>query len=245
MIRTLVVDDEQPSRERLRQLLSAHADIEIVGDAEDGVQAVERITDLNPDLVLLDIQMPGLSGLEVAASLGRPRPAIIFCTAFEQYAVDAFELHAVDYLLKPVNRSRLHASLERIRESSNARGRDGHLDRVMRAAPLSPTRFLARKAGRLRIVGRSEVVALTFEDGLTRLHTTTEQLWMQPTLAALARRLDEQTFFQVSRNAIVSLDAVKEARPFPDGTGEVILSNGMKLPVTRRRWRALLEHLET
>lgn len=244
MIRTLVVDDEQPSRERLRQLLSAHADIEVVGEAEDGVQAIERIADLNPDLVLLDIQMPGLSGLEVAASLGRPRPAIIFCTAFEQYAVDAFELHAVDYLLKPVNRSRLQASLERIRESSGRRARDGQLDRAMRDAPLTPARFLARKAARLRIVGRSEVVAFTFEEGLTRLHTATEQLWMQPTLVALARRLDEQTFFQVSRNAIVSLDAVKEAKPFPDGTGEVMLSNGLKLPVTRRRWRALIDHLE-
>ncbi len=244
MIRTLLVDDEQPSRERLRQLLGAHADVDVVGDAEDGVQAVERIAELSPDLVLLDIQMPGLSGLEVAASLGRPRPAIIFCTAFEQYAVDAFELHAVDYLLKPVNRSRLQAALDRIRESSGSRARDGQLDRAMRTAPLTPARFLARKAGRLRIVGRSEVVAFTFEEGLTRLHTATEQLWMQPTLAALARRLDEQTFFQVSRNAIVSLDAVKEAKAFPDGTGEVLLSTGMKLLVTRRRWRALIDHLE-
>jgi len=244
VIRTLLVDDEQPSRERLRQLLGAHADIEVIGEAEDGVQAVERIAELTPDLVLLDIQMPGLSGLEVAASLGRPRPAIIFCTAFEQYAVDAFELHAVDYLLKPVNRSRLQAALDRIRESAGARARDGQLDRAMRTAPLTPARFLARKAGRLRIVGRSEVVAFTFEEGLTRLHTATEQLWMQPTLAALARRLDQQTFFQVSRNCIVSLDAVKEAKAFPDGTGEVLLSNGMKLLVTRRRWRALIDHLE-
>ncbi len=244
MIRALLVDDEQPSRERLRQLLTAHTDIEVVGDAEDGVQAVERIAELNPDLVLLDIQMPGLSGLEVAASLARPRPAIIFCTAFEQYAVDAFELHAVDYLLKPVNRARLQAALDRIRDSSGDRARDGQLDRVMRTPSLTPARFLARKAGRLRIVGRSEVVAFTFEEGLTRLHTATEQLWMQPTLAALARRLDEQTFFQVSRNTIVSLDAVKEAKAFADGTGEVLLANNMKFLVTRRRWRALIEHLE-
>jgi two-component system, LytTR family, response regulator len=244
VIRTLVVDDEQPARERLRQLLTAHADVEVVGDAEDGVQAMDAIAELKPDLILLDIQMPGLSGLEVAASLARPRAAIIFCTAFEQYAVDAFELHAVDYLLKPVNRSRLQAALDRIRETDGARARDGHLDRAMRAMPLTPSRFLARKAGRLRIVGRSEVIAFTFEEGLTRLYTATEQLWMQPTLAALARRLDEQTFCQVSRNAIVSLDAVKEAKPFPDGTGEVILSNQMKLPVTRRRWRALIEQLE-
>lgn len=106
MIRTLLVDDEQPARDRLRQLLAAHDDVEIAGEAEDGVQALERVADVTPDLLLLDIQMPGCSGLEVAASLPRPRPAIVFCTAYEQYAVDAFELNAIDYLLKPVNRAR-------------------------------------------------------------------------------------------------------------------------------------------
>ena len=99
MIRTLLIDDEQPARERLRQLLAPHSDVDIVGEAEDGVQAIEKIAELTPDLVLLDIQMPGASGLDVAASLGTPRPAVIFCTAFDQYAVDACELSALDYLL--------------------------------------------------------------------------------------------------------------------------------------------------
>jgi DNA-binding LytR/AlgR family response regulator len=109
----LLVDDEAPARARLRQLLAERADLTIVGEAEDGVQAVERIQALTPDVVFLDIQMPGCSGLEVAASLGQPRPAIIFCTAFDQHAVDAFELQAVDYLLKPVTRARLDAAIAR------------------------------------------------------------------------------------------------------------------------------------
>jgi two-component system LytT family response regulator len=237
------VDDEQPARDRLRQLLAGVEGIEIVGEAEDGVQAIERVSELTPDLLLLDIQMPGCSGLEVAASLGRPRPAIIFCTAFDQYAVDAFELQAVDYLLKPVNRARLQAALSRVREQRTME-RDQQLDHITRNESLSPTRFLARKGARFRIVPRSEVVAFTFHDGLTRLHTATEQLWMQPTLAALARRLDQRGFLQVSRTAIVSLDAVREARPFPDGTGEVVMSNSLTFPVTRRRWRLLLDRLE-
>ena len=120
MIRTLVIDDEQPARERLKQLLSAHPDVEVVGEADDGVQAAEKIAELAPDLVLLDIQMPGASGLDVAASLGKPRPAVIFCTAFDQYAVDAFELSALDYLLKPVNRARLAAALDRVRAATRA-----------------------------------------------------------------------------------------------------------------------------
>src|SRR5687767_12208366 len=102
-IRALIVDDEDPARERLRRLLGEVRDVEIVGEAQDGEQAIDQIARLSPSAVFLDIQMPGCSGLEVAASLPSPRPHIIFCTAFDQYAVDAFELNAVDYLLKPVN----------------------------------------------------------------------------------------------------------------------------------------------
>ena len=246
MIRTLLIDDEQPARERLRQLLTAHPDVEVVGEAEDGVQAAEKIAELTPDLVLLDIQMPGASGLDVAASLGTPRPAVIFCTAFDQYAVDAFELSALDYLLKPVNRARLGAALDRVRATSGAvpPGRDRAIEQLSQAEGLAPTRFLARRGNRFRVVPAGDVVAFTFTDGITHLLTATEQLSMQPTLAALARRLDAGRFFQVSRTAIINLDAVKEAKPFSDGTGEISLSNGHTMVVARRRWRALLDRLE-
>ena len=243
-MRTLIVDDEEPARVRMRQLLAGAEDVEVVGEALDGVEAMEKVAELAPDVVLLDIQMPGCSGLEVAASLPRPRPAIIFCTAFDQYAVDAFELRAVDYLLKPVNRARLHAALARLREQ-RATVREQHLDAVSRIDSVAPTRFLAKKGTRFRIVPRQDVVAFTFHEGLTRLHTATEQLWMQPTLVALARRLDPRAFLQISRTAIVNLDAIREARPFSDGTGEVVLTNGLTFPVTRRRWRLLMERLET
>jgi two-component system LytT family response regulator len=244
MIRTVLVDDEQPARERLRQLLGAHGDVEVVGEAEDGLQAAERIAELTPDLVLLDIQMPGASGLDVAASLGPPRPAVIFCTAYDQYAVDAFELSAVDYLLKPVNRARLAAALERVRLNTAGRTRDRAIDAVNRSTGLAPTRFLARRGARFRVVPAQDVVAFTFVDGVTHLLTATEQLSMQPTLAALARRLDPSAFFQVSRSAIIRLDAVREAKPFADGNGEIVLANGQTIGVARRRWRALLDKLE-
>jgi len=237
------VDDEQPARERLKQLLAAHADVEIVGEAEDGVQAAETIAELTPDLIMLDIQMPGATGLDVAASLGMPRPAVIFCTAFDQYAVDAFELSALDYLLKPVNRARLAAALDRVRAAGAPRGRDRAIEELSQAKGLVPTRFLARRGARFRVVPAHDVVAFTFTDGITHLLTATEQLTMQPTLAALARRLDVDQFFQVSRTAIVRLDAVKEAKPFSDGTGEIILANGQTMVVARRRWRELLQRL--
>ena len=244
MIRALLVDDEQPARERLRQLLSVHPDVEIAGEAEDGVQAVERIAEVGPDVVFLDIQMPGASGLDVAASLGQPRPFVIFCTAFDQYAVDAFELSATDYLLKPVNRARLAAALDRVRQKPSVRDQERGLDVSARREGLTPTRFLARRGSRFRVVPRADVVAFTFDEGVTRLLTATEQLSMQPTLAALARRLDEEHFCQISRTVIVHLDGVREARPFPDGTGEVLLANGQTVPVARRRWKILMERLE-
>ncbi len=243
MIRTLLVDDEQPARERLRQLLLAHGDVQVVGEAEDGVQAAERIAELAPDVVFLDIQMPGASGLDVAASLGRPRPVIIFCTAYDQYAVDAFELSATDYLLKPVNRARLATALDRVRMASPSKEAGRALDAVTEREGLAPTRFLARRGARYKVVPRAEVVAFTFDDGVTRLLTATEQLTMQPTLAVLARRLDPKHFCQISRTVIVHLDAVREARPFPDGTGEVLLANGQTVPVARRRWRLVLDKL--
>jgi two-component system, LytTR family, response regulator len=248
MIRTVLIDDEQPARERLKQLLSAHPDVDVVGEAGDGVEAVEKIAELTPDLIVLDIQMPGASGLDVAASLGQPRPSVIFCTAFDQYAVDAFELSALDYLLKPVNRARLAAALDRVRSTSAtsaaAAGRGRALDTLTQSDALAPARFLARRGARFKVIPAHEVVAFTFVDGITHLLTATEQLSMQPTLASLARRLNTRQFFQVSRIAIVRLDAVKEAKPFSDGTGEITLANGQTMIVARRRWRELLDRLE-
>jgi serine phosphatase RsbU (regulator of sigma subunit) len=141
MIRALIVDDEAPARDRLRRLLStAGVEVEIVAEAEDGLEAVSRIDALAPDLVFLDIQMPALSGLEVAARLQAPRPRIVFCTAYDRFAVDAFELHAVDYLLKPVNRDRLARTVERIagqiaEQQRTARERNEAVRTQMRLMP--------------------------------------------------------------------------------------------------------------
>ncbi len=246
-LRVLIVDDEAPARGRLRQLLAERTDTTVVGEAEDGIEAIERIQELAPDLVFLDIQMPGCSGLEVVASLGPTRPGIIFCTAFDQHAVDAFELRAIDYLLKPVTRPRLDAALARVTSPAavvSETGASAHGGVVDPALPGSPTRFLARRGARYKIVPLAEVVAFSFDGDQTRVHTATEQLPMQPTLAQLLKRLDPARFFQVSRTVVVHLDAVREAKPHTDGAGQIVLSNGTVVEVSRRRWRPLLEHLD-
>ena len=239
MIRALLVDDEQPARERLRRLLSEVPDVEIAGEAEDGERAMEEIARLVPDVVFLDIQMPGCTGMEVAASLASPRPHIIFCTAFDQYAVDAFELSAVDYLLKPINRARLAQALDRVRGGLKS---DDALEKAtLAAAP--PSRFLARRGSAYHVVSGRDVLCFVSEDGLTKLSAGDQQYWMSPTLNDLEARLDPRHFFRISRGAIVNLDAVREVSPTAGGHGELTLKDGSKHEVSRRRFKELTEKL--
>jgi two-component system LytT family response regulator len=240
VIRALVVDDEDIARERLRQMLASIADLEVVGEAADGEEAIQKTLELRPDLLLLDIQMPGASGLEVAACLPRPRPRIVFCTAFDAYAVKAFELHAVDYLLKPVSLHRLAQAIDRVRQGAP---RDAGLDGLTRAMPGSGARLLARCGGRYKVIPQREVLYFSSERGLTRLHTRDRAYALEPTLGDLEDRLDQALFFRLSRAAIVKLDAVAEVRPLIGGTADVVLSNGATLEVSRRRVRDLLERL--
>jgi two-component system LytT family response regulator len=241
MIRVLIVDDEAPARARLRQMLASHADVEIAGEAETGVQAMERVAELQPDAVLLDIQMPGSTGIDVAASLQEPRPHVIFCTAYDQHAVDAFELHAVDYLLKPISRARLSEALDRVR-SLSAAAREHTLDRAVRAQP-APARFLVKSAAHYLVVGEARVLYFASEEGLTRLVSDGGQYWMDPTLNELEHRLPPSRFCRISRAALVNLTAIAEVHPLPGGSGEVLLKNGQRLEVSRRRFRELLEAL--
>jgi two-component system, LytTR family, response regulator len=244
VMRVLIVDDAPPARERLRQLLGELdiADVEIIGEAEDGEQAIERIGTLRPDLVLLDIQMAGCSGLEVAGSLASPRPKIVFCTAFDQYAVDAFELCAVDYLLKPINRARLAQAIERAR-SMTAADLDTRVDRVGSRPGMAPARFLGRRGTRFLVIPQADAVYFGSESGLTLLHTAGERYVMEPTLNDFERRLDPSVFCRVSRTIIVNLDQVMEVEMLEGGYGEAVLRNGVRLEVSRRRVKELLARL--
>ena len=218
MVRALLVDDGQLARERLRRLLAAFDDVEIVGKAEDGEQAIEQILELNPDLVFLNIQMPGCSGMDVTASMPSPRPKIVFCTAFEEYAVDAFEFHAVDYLLKPINRARLAKAVERARNLPEPR-EDKSLEKVSTATAAYPARFLAKHGSRYQVVPAADVVLFASDGGLTQLRTAEQRYWMQPSLTDLETRLDPARFYRVSRSVIVNLDAVREMKPASGGHG--------------------------
>jgi two-component system LytT family response regulator len=224
-------------------VLAAYPDVAVVGEAGTGVQAMEMAAALRPDLILLDIQMPGSTGLDVAACLPKPRPHVVFCTAFDQYAVEAFELHAVDYLLKPIGRARLSQTLDRIRSMPSAENRETALDHAIRQQPSTPARFLVRSGAHYLVVGEARVLYFGTEGSLTRLVADSGQYWMDPSLNELEQRLDPARFFRISRAALINLNAVTEVVPVTGGAGEVVLKNGQRLDVSRRRFRELLDAL--
>lgn len=237
VLKVILVDDEEPARDRLRTLLAPFAEIEIAGEAEDGEGALNLISEVRPDAVFLDIQMPGCSGMEVAASLPADGPRVVFCTAYDQYAIEAFDVHAVDYLLKPVNRDRLAKAIDRLQEGV----RDPAVESVVQGSP--PSRFLGRKGNRFRVVPRDHVVCFLTEGGLTQLWTTDQFLWMEPTLNDLEARLGQAGFFRISRQALINLDHLLEVAPLVGGYGQVRLAGGRTLEVSRRRLKPLMESL--
>lgn len=243
MIRILIVDDEGPTRARLRQLLSAHSDVEVLGEAGSGTQAMELVAQLQPGVLILDIQMPGSSGIDVASCLPRPRPHVVFCTAYDQYAVEAFELNAVDYLLKPVNRARLAQTLDRIRALAPAGNQEERLNRAIRPGPPAAARFLARKGAQYVVIPEAQVQYFGSEGSLTRIATEHGEYWMDPTLNDLERRLDPTRFFRIARGALIHLDAVAQVEPGTGGGGHVTLKSGIRLEVSRRRFRELLSSI--
>jgi len=239
----LVVDDEELARNRLRKLLSACGDVTVVGEACDGEEAMQKIAKLQPQIVFLDIRMPGADGMEIARSLRSPRPKIVFCTAYDEYAVDAFEVHAVDYLLKPVTRVRLTRCIERLRLTPAAEW-DTSVEKVAGGQGTSATRFLARCGAKYRVVAQKEVEYFSFEEGLSTLHTASGRFLMEPTLNTLESHLDPAHFFRISRSSIVRLDSILEVSPLAGGFAEVLLRSGARLQVSRRRFRQLLAHLD-
>lgn len=239
-IQTLIVDDEPLARERLRSFLEASADIEIVGECGDGRQAVETITAQPPDLVFLDIQMPELDGFAVLEALGDgPLPVVVFVTAYDRYALKAFEVHAVDYLLKPFDRERFETALGRAVERVRAR-KKGDVNEQL-ANLLADLRPKAKPADRLIIKSEGRVLFLRMEeidwveaaDNYVSLHVGTESHLLRETMGALESRLPADRFLRISRSTMVNIERIKELQPMFHGEYTVILRNGTRLTLSR------------
>jgi two-component system LytT family response regulator len=231
-IRTLIVDDEPLARDRLRGFLQAEPEIELVGECGSGPEAVALITTAIPDLVFLDMQMPGCDGLQVIGRLPEEkRPAIIFATAHERFAVDAFDLAAVDYLLKPFDRDRFRQALRRAQD---------HLQRQRKPdespAPVptpKPDRITVKADGRLVFLQPEEIVRVEAADNYVMLHLVVGRLMLRETMSAIETRLGRLNFARINRSTIVHLDQIREIQPAQHGDYTVVLRDGTRFPLSR------------
>jgi two-component system, LytTR family, response regulator len=249
-VRAVVVDDEAVARRRVIRLLSEREDIEVVGEANGGRTAVEAIQRSRPDLVFLDVQMPDFDGFEVLRQLeGEKLPVVVFVTAYDDYALRAFEANAIDYLLKPYDSDRFTRAVDRaLHWIGTARSGDEE-DRLRsllrevlrnqqavassdaRAAPLD--RFMIKKRGRAQFVRADEVDWIESDGNYVRIHVGTTSHLVRGTIAACADRLDPRRFVRVHRRYIVNIDRVSEVQPWFGGDYVIILGNGHKLRLSR------------
>jgi two-component system LytT family response regulator len=245
--RTLLVDDEPLARKRLRRLLAAHPEVDIVGEAGDGEEALREVARLAPDLLFLDVQMPGLTGFEVLTRLAS-RPAIVFVTAFDEFAVRAFEEEAVDYLLKPVEAPRLARALARLGTAAARAADDARLERLLAAVErnqAAPRKIPVRQGPKVTLVDPATVVFARAEDKYTVLYTPDGEHVVDRTIEELERTLDPATFLRIHRSAIVNTAFVRDLTSVDGGRFLVTLTDhrGTTLYASRAGARLLRERL--
>jgi two-component system LytT family response regulator len=253
-IKTLIVDDESLARERMKRFLRDEIDIEIIGECANGLEAIAKIKNEKPELVFLDIQMPEKNGFEVIKSLdAKSVPTIIFVTAYDQYALQAFNVHALDYLLKPFNRERLQRAVVRAREQIEHRNY-GNLDErlsLLIADLKSEKKYLERlvvkSAGRVFFLKTDEIDWIEAAGNYLKLHVKSEKSeshLIRETMNAIEARLDPNKFLRIHRSTVVNIDSIKELHPMFSGDYLVILRNGTELTLSRNFRDRFLELFE-
>ncbi|HVR36953.1 MAG TPA: LytTR family DNA-binding domain-containing protein [Methylomirabilota bacterium] len=239
-IRTVIVDDEPLARSRLKTLLKAESDIELLAECATGQEAIETLDAKSPDLVFLDVQMPELSGFDVLDALKqRPLPRIIFVTAHDQFALKAFEVHAIDYLLKPFDRERFQQALDRAREELRRQDPSAINDRLtallaeLPGTARAPDRLVIKSGGRVILLKLADIDWIEAADNYLNLHLGNETHLHRETLSSIESRLPAGQFLRISRSTIVNVDRIKELQPMFHGDYVVILRNGTRLNLSR------------
>ncbi|HXA46297.1 MAG TPA: LytTR family DNA-binding domain-containing protein [Burkholderiaceae bacterium] len=228
MTTALIVDDEELARRLIREYLVPHADIEIIGECENGLQAVEEISRCNPDLIFLDIQMPKLNGLEVLAETGR-RTGVIFTTAYDEYALKAFELHAVDYLQKPFSQHRFDDALEQARRQLGYAS--PALTQLVTTA--HPERILIRDRGQTHIVNVAQIEYVEAQDDYIQIHAQGKTWMKTQSLSDLEAQLDPEKFVRVHRSFLVNIDCVTGIERISKDAQVAVLSGDRRIPISR------------
>ena len=239
-LKTLIVDDEPLARERLRDLLSPEPEIELIGECSNGQEALVAIREQSPDLLFLDVQMPELDGFGVIAALqGEPMPAVIFVTAYDKFALKAFEVHAVDYLLKPFDRERFQKALSRALNQIKREQTEGLSQRLsnllaeLKPEPKSSDRLPIKVDGKVLFLKIDEIDWIEAADNYVHVHVGKDSHMIRETMSAIETKLSPKKFLRISRSAIVNIERVKELQPMFHGEYTVILHNGTRLTLSR------------
>jgi two-component system, LytTR family, response regulator len=240
MIRTIIVDDEEPARAKLRRWLGKQPDIEITGEFADGISAAHSIMAGSPDLVFLDVQMPGMSGIDVAAQLEpATAPLIVFVTAYDAHALAAFDLNAVDYILKPYDEERFCRALERIRSRFHVSESRGLAVNVARKHVGLSNKLLVPINDGLRLIDSTSVHCLEAADNYVQVHTADKQYLLRRTLRDLLQQLGEQRFVRIHKSVAVNIAEIDSLSPLFKGDYELRLHSGKILRLSRRYSNAL------
>jgi two-component system LytT family response regulator len=249
-IRALIVDDEPLARRRIKSLLAQDSSVEVIGECSDGYKAVTSISELTPDLVFLDVQMPAMDGFDVIKTIGPERmPTVIFVTAYDRYALKAFEVNALDYLLKPFDRKRFQKALDRAK--AMIRGlREGKVNNQLlsllgglRREQETPDRFVIKSRGRVVFLRVEEIDWMRAVGNYVRLQVGRDSHLMRETMTGMEAKLNPDRFMRIHRSTIVNLDRVKEAQPWAKGEYVVIMRDGTRLIMSRRYRERLNERL--
>ncbi|MGB7926358.1 MAG: LytTR family DNA-binding domain-containing protein [Pyrinomonadaceae bacterium] len=239
-IRALVVDDELLGRQIIREMLETHPEVELIGECVNGHEAIAAIREQSPDLIFLDVAMPELNGFEVLEALKAERmPLVIFVTAYDQYAVRAFEVHAFDYLLKPFDRERFETSLLRAR-AQVARQKNGDYDQrilalleELKAESKYLERLVIKAEGRVFFLDTEDIYWIEAEGNYVRVHNGKKSHLLRETVSSLEAQLDPKKFLRIHRSAIVKIDRIQELQPWFHGEYRVLLQNGTQLTLSR------------
>ncbi|HWS54173.1 MAG TPA: LytTR family DNA-binding domain-containing protein [Pyrinomonadaceae bacterium] len=240
-LRVLVVDDEPLAREKIRGMADLDADLRVIGECANGAEAIEAIQNLKPDLILLDVQMPEVGGFAVLEALKDDSlPPVIFITAYDHYAVRAFEVHALDYLLKPFDRERFQAAMERAKRQIRRESSNGIDERIialleqLREPARYSERLVVKTGGRVFFLNTDEIDWIEAEGNYVNIHTVAKKSYLlRETISSLEAQLDPKEFVRIHRSAIVNINRIKELQPWSHGEYHILLQDGTRLTLSR------------
>jgi two-component system LytT family response regulator len=233
-MKVIIIDDEALARSMVKEYLAAHPDIEVVQECSDGFEGIKAIQQHQPDLIFLDIQMPKINGFEMLELIEQP-PAVIFTTAFEEYAIKAFESHAIDYLLKPFSKERFDKAIQKWQQQ-NQTERKADTQKLLNTVGLNPTqqnRVVLKDNGKIKIIPTTQIHYLEAADDYVKIHTTEGVFLKNKTMGYFEETLEPQNFIRIHRSYIINVQLITRIEPYEKESHLAILSIGMKLPVSK------------